>query len=92
MKISGAKLDALRVALAPFDTAERRQAYRQGSFPRAEAVRDLDKRYRWDLYYAAGSWRILDALCDVASDYTMAHLDTALRRVVPPLAFDVSEH
>lgn len=90
MRLTGEHLDALRVALAPLDTAERRQAYRQGSFPRAEAVRDLDKRYRWDLYYAAGSWRILDALCDVAGDYTTAHLDTALRRVVPPLAGGVT--
>ena len=85
MRFTSEHMDALRVALAPFDTAERRDAYRQGRFPRADAVRDIDKRYRWDVYYAAGSWRILDSLCDVGGDYTDAHLDTALRRVVPPL-------
>jgi hypothetical protein len=71
----------LSAALSPLDTDAARDAYRRGDFPRADAVRDLDKRYRWDLYWAAGSWRIWD-LPDAITD---AHIDTALRTVVRPL-------
>lgn len=84
MRVTGAELEALRVALAPFDTAERRDAYRRGIFPRADRVRDLDKRYRWDLLYHAGGYRILPPSAELDT-----HIDTALRRVVPPLASDV---
>jgi hypothetical protein len=81
MKLDRDTLDRMRDAIAPLDTAERRQAYVSGDFPRADRVRDLDKRYRWDIYYAAGSYRLLpedDSIVD-------AHIDTALRRIVPSL-------
>lgn len=79
MKITPAELEALRTRLAPLDTPAIRDAYRAGRFPRAAAVRDLDKRYRWDLYYHARGYDVLpDGLTD-------AHVDTALRRIVPAL-------
>lgn len=81
MRIDQATLDRMREAIATLDTPSTRERYRAGDFPRADAVRDLDKRYRYDLFYAAGGCRLLpedDGLTD-------AHIYTALRRVVPSL-------
>lgn len=80
-RIPPAVVETMRSAIAPLDTDEMRAIYRAGDFPRADAVKDLDMRYRWDLYYAAEGWRLtadLDGLSD-------AHIDTALRAVVRPL-------
>lgn len=81
MKMSAATFDALADAIRPLDTDARRAAYRAGYFPRAESVRDLDTRYRFDLYYMVQGWRVTDG-----EDLTDSHLETALRRIVPPLA------
>lgn len=76
-KIAGAQLDAMRAGVAPLDTPDNRAAYREGRFARADRTRDVDMRYRWDLYWAS---RVrLDG------DLTSAHIDTALRTIVPPL-------
>ena len=48
-----------------------------------ELVKDLDTRYRWDLYWMAGG--LHGVLPDVTHDYKDAHIDTALRRIVAPL-------
>lgn len=80
-KITGPDLQRLADAIAPFNTEDRRAAYREGRFPRAEAVKDLDKRYRFDLFYAAGSYRI-----GLPDDVTDAHIETALRGIVPSLS------
>lgn len=84
MKIKPEHLAAMKEAISPLDTAERRQAYRDGNFPRADKVKDLNKRYRWDLLWAADFTRLI-----IASDvYTYAndtHIDTALRSIVPKL-------
>jgi hypothetical protein len=74
--------EILRAAIIPLDTAERRAQYRSGNFPRADAVQDLDKRYRWDLLWASGAMCLL---WDSDADYKDAHIDTALRSVVPSL-------
>lgn len=81
MKLGTGTLDRMRDAIAPLDTAERRQAYLSGDFPRADAVRDLDKRYRYDLFHAAGGWRLLPE----DGELNDAHIYTALKRVVPGL-------
>ena len=87
MKVTPDQLTAVRQRIVPLDTAERRQAYREGRFPRAEKVRDLDMRYRWDLYHAARVREVLDRnIGGEGADLTDAHIDTALRRIVPPLA------
>jgi hypothetical protein len=39
-------------------------------------------RYRWDLFYVAGGFRLLP---DDRSDINSDHIDTGLRRVVPVL-------
>ena len=86
MKLTPVQVEAMRERIAPLDTAERRQAYREGRFPRAEAVKDLDMRYRWDLYHAA---RVADVfhtgIGGEDAGLPDAHIDTGLRRIVPAL-------
>jgi hypothetical protein len=83
MKMAAPDFAALKAAIEPLDTAERRQVYREGKFARAELVKDLDTRYRWDLYWQAGG--LHGVLPDVTHDYKDAHIDTALRNIVAPL-------
>jgi len=80
MKITSAHLEALRAAIAPLDTVSQREQYRLGDFPRAELVKDLDKRYRWDLFYAVNGGLLISG-----GMYLDSHIDTALRAIVPPL-------
>lgn len=81
MKVTAQELEALRGAIAPLDTPERRRAYKSGDFARADLVRDLDKRYRWDLFYDAR--RVVGfEVFDFVSGYTNEQIDTALRRIV----------
>lgn len=79
MKITPDALARMADAIAPHDTPERRARYLAGDFPRADAVRDLWKRYRWDLAYATRAY------AGLPDDVTDAHIDTALRRIVAPL-------
>ena len=78
-KITDIDVNKMGDAIHPLDTETVRDAYRRGDFPRAEMVKDLDRRYRWDLLWAAGGWRI------IPNDVTDAHIDTALRKIVPVL-------
>lgn len=86
MKILPEHLNILTNLIKPLDTPERRERYKQGDFPRADRVKDLNKRYRWDLYWDAtvgDTHRSLrDALWDYMDD---THHDTALRNIVPKL-------
>jgi len=83
MKMAAPDFEALKAAIEPLDTELNRSRYLKGEFPRAELVKDLDTRYRWDLYWAAGG--IHRILPDVEHDYKTAHIDTALRNIVAPL-------
>ena len=88
MKLDTATVQALRDRIEPLDTEEVRQAYRHGRSPRADKVRDLDMRYRWDLYYAARGGDIVEPDAGRITDsrgITSDHIDTALRRIVAPL-------
>ena len=83
VRATAQQVEAVRLAVSPFDTAERRARYVAGDIPRAGTVRDLSRRYRWDLYYAAIdggqiSYGTLRGLND-------SHVDTVLRAVVPAL-------
>lgn len=76
-------LEVVRAAIAPLDTEATRARYRKGDFPGAGAVKDLDKRYRWDLFWAAGlSQFTVDTLYRYIAD---PHIDSALRSIVKPL-------
>lgn len=81
MKMTTNTFNRLEDQIGSLDTEDRREAYRSGNFPRADRVKDLDVRYRWDLFYAAGGHRLIDPEENLTSD----HIDTALRRIVPAL-------
>lgn len=83
MKVTPQHLAALREAVQPLDTPERRKVYTSGEFPRADRVSDLDMRYRWDLFWAS-KVNHNRALWDAVT-YNDAHIDTALKVIVPPL-------
>jgi hypothetical protein len=70
--------EALAARITPHDTEARRQAYREGKFPRAAAVKDLNRRYRWDLFYVARPY-------DLTEGFPDARIETALRRIIPPI-------
>lgn len=88
MKVTAEHLALIRGAVEPLDTPERRARYLARDFPRADVVQDLDMRYRWDTLWLAVAPMDSDDVRHVVYDggYATAHLDTALRAVVPPLA------
>lgn len=56
-------------------------AYERGNFPRAERVKDLQKRFCWDLLYSAGLLPfIVEHVYPYAND---EHIYTALLRICP---------
>lgn len=73
----------MRKAIEPLDTEEVRWRYRNFDIPRADSVKDINKRYRWDLYYFAA--RQTGGLPDSTNGYNMEHIDTALRNIVKEL-------
>ena len=78
MKMPKEQFDVLRAAIEPLNNAANRESYRTGNYPRAHLTNDVDKRYRWDLFWAVkfkADWSNLDD----------SHIDTALRQIVPPL-------
>ena len=83
MKASAEFEGMVRAAIVGIDTEQVREEYRQGRFARADKVKDLDRRYRWDLFWAAGGTRLL-AQADQEGLYD-SHIDTVLRKVVRPL-------
>lgn len=89
LKITPDDLAALKAAVAPLDTAERRQAYIENNFPRADRTKDKDMRYRWDLLYAS-QLRIGDGVgmqgdLNLYAYLNSDHIDSALRSFVKPL-------
>lgn len=83
LKMSPESFDVLRKAVAVLDTEYQRGIYRRGEFSRASTVKDLNKRYRWDLAYAAVGTRWLSELYTHGLNDT--HIDSALRAIVAPL-------
>lgn len=80
MKITSADFEALRAAVAPLDTQATRERYARRDFPRADAVKNLELRYRWDLLHASR----FDT-CNLYRYLDDSHIDTALRAIVEPL-------
>lgn len=87
MKITTEHFEIIAEAIKPFDTPEARKAYNERDIPRAEYVKDIDKRYRWDLFWAAVHYN--QWLGDTIRGYADAHIDTALRQIVKPLDSDL---
>lgn len=84
MKVTTAQYEALAARIAPLDDEGERAAYlrRDPSIPNIAAAVDLTRRYRWDLFYRAKGWELF-ADDDSIND---SHIETALRRIVPPLS------
>lgn len=78
-------LQSLADAIHPLDTPERRAMYVSGNFPRADKVKDINKRYRWDMMYTIPEHftRFVKPAYDLGCNDD--HVDTALRRLVPQL-------
>ena len=72
----------LKKFIVAHDTEYRRQQYKSGEFPRSNLVKDLNKRYRWDLYWATVPSSLVNELYKYVND---EHIDTALRNIIPPL-------
>lgn len=83
MKMTQAHFDLIKERVEEMDTEGARSQYRSGDFPRADLVQDVNKRYRWDLYWAAARWH--GSMPDSTNGYNDAHIYTALRRIVPDL-------
>lgn len=73
-------IDILREAIEPLDTPMRRMAYLSGNFPMAKRVKDLNMRYRWDLFYDVRPGRLVDL-----TDFHDDQVDDILRAIVPDL-------
>ena len=88
MKVEEVTRQTMRELVAPYDIEARRQAYREGRFPRADKVTDLDRRYRWDLFYKSGLAMLFDT--GIGGQYESGingdHIYTALKRVIPSLS------
>ena len=82
MKMTTEHFTALKTAIEQFDTPERRQRYRDGKFPNADLVNDLNVRYRWDLFWTAAG---VGGRTWASGTYLDAHIDTALRKIVAVL-------
>lgn len=79
MKVSTVHMQKIAAVIEPLDTPERRTRYSLRDFPRSGTVNDLNKRYRWDLFYEARAYTLFP---DDAG-YLNTHLDTALKHIVP---------
>lgn len=57
--------------------------YREGDFPRSDRVKDLQKRFNWDLLWKAGlSKFVSQELYPYLND---DHINTALKQICPKL-------
>lgn len=83
MKVTPEHFEILKSAIEAVDLEEYREKYRNGDIRNADAVKDINKRYRWDLYYFAA--RQVGSLPDSTNGYNMDHIDTALRKIVKEL-------
>lgn len=81
-KIKGMDLEILTNTVQSFDTEAMREIYRARDFPRSAAVKDLNKRYRWDLFYLACRVGLRQKL---EGDYFDDHIYTALKSAIPDL-------
>ena len=83
MKIKPEHLARLKELVEPLDTPQRRIQYLKGDFANADKVKDLNKRYRWDLFWLAdGKATTVKEMYVYMND---DHIDTALKSIVKDL-------
>ena len=86
MKIKPEHLAKLEALIEPFDTLQRRTQYLKGAFHNADKVKDLNKRYRWDLFWDATAGTHHNELRNQMWEYMNdTHIDTALKSIVKDL-------
>jgi len=87
MKASTELRAAAATAMTALDTEATRTAYLNGDFPRSDRTKDLDMRYRWDLFWAAvNATKEAEIIGKVRSEeLDDTHIDTMLRSIVAPL-------
>lgn len=95
LKIREADLLALKSAVCPHDTQERRKRYVDGNFLYAQGCMDRNLRYRWDLVYASGikigDGRGMPGDLNLYAYLNDKHIDAALRSIVPNLRNSVMD-
>lgn len=82
MRMSQDHFLQLKNSIEPLDTEERRNRYLSGDFPRSSSTKNLALRYRWDLFWEA---KKSNGRMFPVGAYMDAHIDTALRRIIPEL-------
>lgn len=82
MKIKPEDFDELKALISPYDNELLRKKYVSGDFVNSDKVKDLNKRYRWDLYWSIASRLLGDRLYRYMND---THIDTALRTIIKDL-------
>jgi hypothetical protein len=85
MKMSTNLFNSIKECIEALDTPEMREIYLRGDFPRSDKVEDLNKRYRWDLFFCwfrkTGENRLMLDVEELNND----DIDTALKKIVPPI-------
>ncbi len=85
MKMTKEHYNTLRALIAEFleQYPDTPMHYRNGNFPRAHTVKNLNERYRWDLFwYATNRNKTFRSELRYLKD---SHIDTALRNIVTPI-------
>jgi len=84
MKITLGHFDALQKAINDmmelYGVDKIISEYEQGNFARADKVKDLQKRFCFDMLYASNVSELVDDIYDYAND---DHIYTALKRICP---------
>ena len=84
MKISKEVVEKYREYISEFDTEAVRESYRTGKYPRSEHTKDVNRRYRWDLFWCVNdTYKVYNDL--IEDDFNDSHIDTMLRNIVSPL-------
>lgn len=83
MKVTEEHVALMRHAISQLDSGSARLAYRNRNFPRADQTKDVNKRYRWDLFWAANTNYPNTMRLILDANYKDSHIDTALRSIVP---------
>ena len=81
MKISKDHLDYINVQLNCLGYKQYISMYQTGQFHNANKVKDLNKRFRWDMFNLAG---LGSFACRELYDYLDdRHIDSALKSLIP---------
>lgn len=87
MRISPEAVEVIRPWIEASNAPEVRDRYRRRNIPRAARVKDIDKRFRWDLFWHGIPVKIRSAWMEAryAEGCNDGHIDTVLRKLVPAL-------